>query len=209
VDDVTWAEKVDSVTGRPVPTALYTKAVAGEAVTYWPSAFGGKNWAPMAFSPDTGLAYANTFRVGMNYAPVEPRYRAGTFFFGVDFNWEWPQGHRGELRAIEPTTGAIRWRQPVDIPRNAGVLATAGGVVFTGTQTGEFEAFDARTGEQLWQFQTGSGIVGQPMTWEQDGRQYVSILSGSGGIYLLFAGDERLAAVPSGGAVWTFALPAD
>ena len=210
VDEVTWAERIDLETGRPVPTEVYTKAVAGEPVTFWPSAFGGKNWAPMSYSPETGLAYVNTFRIGMNYKAVEPQYRAGVFYFGAEFSWAFPEGeqaHRGELRAIEPMTGEVKWAVPSDLPRNAGVLSTAGGVVFTGSQSGEVEAFHAETGDKLWEFNVGTGVVGQPVTWEMDGRQYISLVSGGGAVYALFSGDERLAAYPAGGMVWTFALP--
>ena len=207
VDDVNWAEKIDLATGRPVPTEVYTKAVSGEQVTYWPSAFGGKNWSPMSFSPDQGLAYVNTLRVGMNYKAVEPKYRAGVFYFGAEFSFDWPADHRGELRAIDPMTGDVKWAKPTDIPRLGGVLSTGGDLVFTGAQTGEFEAFHAETGELLWSFNTGSGVIGQPVTWEMNGKQYVSVLNGSGGVYPLFSGDERLAGTPAGGSVWTFALP--
>lgn len=206
VDKVNWAEKIDLETGRPVPTDVYTKAVSGEQTTYWPSAFGGKNWSPMSYNPGNGLAYVNTLNIGLNYKAVEPQYRAGVFYFGAEFSFEWPEGHRGELRAIDPMTGDVKWKDPVDIPRLGGVLTTAGGLVFTGTQTGEFQALDAETGEHLWSYQTGSGIVGQPITWEMDGKQYVTILNGGGAVYVLFAGDERLANVPAGGNVWTFAL---
>ena len=87
-------------------------------------------------------------------------------------------------------------------------MSTAGGVVFSGQLTGEFEAFDADTGAKLWQFKTGSGIEGQPVTWSQDGVQYVAVNSGYGGVYSLFSGDERLANVPAGGSLWVFALRA-
>ena len=93
------------------------------------------------------------------------------------------------------------------MPRFSGVLSTAGGVVFSGQLTGEFEAFDSDTGKKLWQFQTGSGIEGQPVTWQQDGAQYVAVASGIGGVYSIFSGDERLKKVPPGGSLWTFALP--
>ena len=86
------------------------------------------------------------------------------------------------------------------------MLSTAGGVVFAGQLTGEFEAFDADTGKQLWSFKTGSGIEGQPITWEQDGVQYVAVSSGIGGVYVLYFGDERLKKVPAGGSLWVFAL---
>ena len=120
--------------------------------------------------------------------------------------WEWPQGPRGYLKAIDPLTGKTKWENGSDIPRFSGVLSTGGGVVFSGQLTGEFEAFDADTGKKLWQFQTGSGVEGQPVTWEQDGVQYVAVASGIGGVYSLFSGDTRLAAVPAGGSLWVFAL---
>ncbi|MGC3939641.1 PQQ-dependent dehydrogenase, methanol/ethanol family [Roseobacter sp. EG26] len=207
VDDVTWADGVDLSTGRPVHTEIYDKAVAGEPVTYWPSAFGGKNWSPMSYHPDSGMVFVNTLRIGMNYKAVEPKYRAGVFYFGAEFSWDWPEGHRGELRAVDPMTGNVKWSQPADIPRLGGVLSTAGNLVFTGAQTGEFEAFHAETGDELWSFNTGSGVIGQPVTWEMAGKQYVTVLNGSGGVYALFSGDERLAETPPGGSVWTFALP--
>ncbi|WP_298918787.1 PQQ-dependent dehydrogenase, methanol/ethanol family [uncultured Roseobacter sp.] len=207
VDDVTWADGVDLTTGRPEHTDVYEKAVAGEPVTYWPSAFGGKNWSPMSYNPDSGTVFVNTLRIGMNYKAVEPKYRAGVFYFGAEFSWDWPEGHRGELRAIDPMTGDVKWSQPADIPRLGGVLSTAGNLVFTGAQTGEFEAFHAETGDKLWSFNTGSGVIGQPVTWEMAGKQYVTVLNGSGGVYALFSGDERLAETPPGGSVWTFALP--
>src|SRR5258708_15855099 len=103
-------------------------------------------------------------------------------------------------------SGKAKWQSPWPIPSYSGVLTTAGGLVFTGAMTGEFVAFDARSGKKLWQFQTGSGIIGQPITWERSGRQYVTIASGIGGVYPLFSGDERLAAIPTGGSLWTFAL---
>ncbi|MFK7881643.1 PQQ-dependent dehydrogenase, methanol/ethanol family [Roseobacter sp.] len=207
VDKLNWAEKIDLATGRPVHTDVYQKAISGEPTQFWPSAFGGKNWSPVSYHPDLNTVFVNTFNVGMNYKAVEPKYRAGVFYFGAEFTWEWPDGPRGDLRAIDPMTGKAKWTAPSDIPRTAGVLSTGGGVVFTGAQTGEFEAFDAESGAPLWSFNTGSGIIGQPVTWEMNGMQYVSILNGSGGVYPLFSGDERLADTPAGGSVWTFALP--
>ena len=206
VDDVNWAKGIDMETGRPITTEIYTNAVAGEQVTYWPSALGGKNWNPMAYDPERQLAFANTLKIGLNYKAVEPDYRPGVMVFGADISWEWPEGDRGILRAIDPLTGKHKWENGVGIPRLGGAMATGGGLVFTGRQTGELEAFDSDTGELLWEFQAGSGFIGQPVTWEQDGRQYVSMAVGGGAVYALFAGDERLANVPAGGSIWTFAL---
>jgi len=103
-------------------------------------------------------------------------------------------------------TGKAKWEMPwEEMTSLSGTLATAGGLVFTGAMSGEFMALDVDTGKKLWQFQTGSGIIGQPVTWEHEGRQYVTVVSGVGGVYALI-GDERLAKVPAGGSVWTFAL---
>ncbi|PHP64931.1 PQQ-dependent dehydrogenase, methanol/ethanol family [Zhengella mangrovi] len=206
VDRVDWAEKIDLETGKPVQTQLAADARSGKQVEYWPSAFGGKNWSPMSYNPDMKTAFANTLNIGMNYKAVEPQYRAGVFYFGADFSWAWPEGDRGYLRAIDPMTGATKWKNGTAIPRLAGVLSTGGGLVFTGQMTGEFEAFNSETGDRLWQFQTGSGIVGQPVTWEMDGQQYVTVASGVGAVYALFSGDERLANIPAGGSIWTFKL---
>src|SRR5258707_13914969 len=83
--------------------------------------------------------------------------------------WEWGDGPRGHLKAIDPMTGKAKWEVPSDIPRFSGVLSTAGGVVFSGHLTGEFEAFDADTVKKLWQLQNGSSILGPPVPWQQQG----------------------------------------
>ncbi|HXX03660.1 MAG TPA: methanol/ethanol family PQQ-dependent dehydrogenase [Xanthobacteraceae bacterium] len=205
---VNWASGIDLKTGRPVETEVSAKARAGEKVVVWPSILGGKNWEPMSFNPQNGTAYANTLNFGGHYKAVPAEYKAGEWYVGMDLSdvWEWPDGPRGYLKAIDPLTGKTKWENPSDIPRFSGVLSTGGGVVFSGQLTGEFEAFDADSGKKLWHYQTGSGIEGQPITWEQDGVQYVAVASGIGGVYSLFSGDARLAAIPPGGSLTVFAL---
>ena len=205
---VNWATGIDMKTGRPIETDVSKDARDGKKVTVYPSILGGKNWEPMSFNPQTGLAYANTLAFGGHYKTEPVTYKAGEWYLGMDLTdlWEWGDGPRGHLKAIDPMTGKTKWEQPSDIPRFSGVLSTAGGVVFSGQLTGEFEAFDADSGKKLWQFQTGSGIEGQPVTWQQDGVQYVAVASGYGGVYSLFSGDERLANVPPGGSLWVFAV---
>src|SRR5262249_29799532 len=117
-----------------------------------------------------------------------------------------PNEPRGYLKAIDPMTGKAKWEVPSELPRFSGVLSTAGGVVFSGQLTGEFEAFDADTGKKLWEFTTRSGIDGQSTTCEQGSVQYVAVASGVGGVYSLFAADERMGARPPGGSLWVFAL---
>ncbi|NEV00563.1 methanol/ethanol family PQQ-dependent dehydrogenase [Bradyrhizobium uaiense] len=206
--NVNWATGVDLKTGRPIETDVVKDARDGKKVTVYPSILGGKNWEPMSFNPQTGLAYANTLAFGGKYKSEPVTFKQGEWYLGMDLTdpWEWGTGPRGHLKAIDPMTGKAKWEAPSDIPRFSGVLSTAGGVVFSGQLTGEFEAFDADTGKKLWQFQTGSGIEGQPITWQQDGVQYVAVTSGYGGVYSLFSGDERLAKVPPGGSLWVFAV---
>ena len=208
---VNWASGVDLKTGRPVETDVAEKARSGEKVTVFPSILGGKNWSPISYDAKDGLAFANTLTFGGHYKALPAEYKAGEWYVGMDLTdtWEWPQGSRGALKAIDPMTGKAKWEQPSELPRFAGVLSTAGGVVFTGQLSGEFEAFDSESGKKLWQFKTGSGVEGQPVTWQQDGVQYVAVTSGIGGVYSLFSGDERLAAIPPGGSLWVFALSKD
>lgn len=207
IKTMNWATGIDE-NGRPIESDLTKKVrTTGETAEIWPSVWGGKAWSPSAFSPATGLVYANTLEFGMKYTPTRPQYRAGTTYWGADLAWVFPEdGNVGYLRAIEPLTGKAKWEVPSPTPRWGGVLATAGGVVFSGQSTGEFEAFDADNGQKLWQFQTGSGVEGQPVTWQQDGVQYVAVTVGQGGAYVVYAGDERLANVPSGGSLWAFAV---
>ena len=203
---VTWAKSINMKTGRPIESALTASVRKGKKEEIWPSAMGGKNWGPMAFDPVRKVAFANTINVGWTYKAVDAKLRVGTFYFGAEFAWVWPKGNRGFLAAIDPLTGKSKWKAGTGIPRMGGVLATGGGLVFTGRMTGEFEAYDSDTGKRAWRFQTGSGIIGQPVTWSANGRQYITVLSGVGGVYALFSGDKRLAKVPTGGSVWTFAL---
>jgi len=205
---VNWASGIDMKTGRPIETDVSKDAREGKKVTVQPSILGGKNWEPMSYNPQTGLAYANTLNIGGNYKAEPAVYKQGEWYLGMDLTdiWAWPDGPRGYLKAIDPMTGKAKWEVGSDIPRFSGVLSTAGGVVFSGQLTGEFDAFDANDGKKLWSFQTGSGIEGQPVTWQQDGVQYIAVTSGYGGVYSIFAGDERLAQVPTGGSLWVFAV---
>jgi alcohol dehydrogenase (cytochrome c) len=207
---VNWASGVDLETGRPVVTDVFKGALAGEKVTVWPSISGVANWQHLAFSPRTGLLYINTLHVGMTYeAPEPPKLTPGT-----------PSGVptvkrtvvtddpniRGYLKAVDPVTGKSKWEAPYRSPNYSSTLVTASDLVFTGMMTGEFQALDAVTGKVLWSFQTPSGIVGQPVTWERNGKQYVTVVSGIGGVYAQRGGDPNLANLPTGVTLWTFAL---
>ena len=103
-------------------------------------------------------------------------------------------------------TGKAKWAVPFRPINTAGTMNTAGGLVFTGQLTGEFMAIDATNGKILWQFQTPSGIIGTPITWEKNGVQYVTMGSGIGGVYAMRLGGPSLAGVPTGSTLWTFRL---
>jgi alcohol dehydrogenase (cytochrome c) len=205
---VNWADKIDMATGRPVESALTKSIRAGGSEEIFPSVLGGKNWTPMAWNPANNLAYANTLNMSWPYEMAKPEYKQGEWYLGMNFKGvtmpkNEPHGH---LRAIDPMTGKDKWSKPwPGQPSMAGTLVTAGGLVFTGAATGEIMAVDADTGKTLWEFQSGSGIIGLPVTWEHKGQQYVSIVSGGGGVWALL-GDARMAETPAGGTLWTFAV---
>jgi alcohol dehydrogenase (cytochrome c) len=208
-EKVNWASRIDLETGRPVETDVSTRLLAGETVELWPSTRGAKNWPHAAFNPETGLLYANTMHQASQYrfVPVGPlvpgmRYQ----FIENKIAPRDPNEPVGHVDAINPLTGEARWRAPlVDNPQYSAIIATGGGLLFTGKETGEFVALDAENGKILWQFQTGSGLNAQPITFTHNGEQYVTILSGVGGQYWN-AAREALKNVPQGGSVWTFAL---
>jgi alcohol dehydrogenase (cytochrome c) len=210
---VNWASGIDVKTGRPIDTpmtaALRKTEEQTDFIDVWPSAFGGKNWMPMSFDPGRKLAFMNTVNLGMKVKYVKQAYAGGpNWYLGLELGGFPPpeDGVRGALVAWNPLTGKRVWEVPSKAPNWSGVLSTAGGVVFTGAQTGEFMAFDSRTGKKLWQFQTGSGITGLPISWERNGKQYITVLSGAATVYAALTGDPELANVPAGGSVWTFAL---
>jgi alcohol dehydrogenase (cytochrome c) len=209
---VNWASGIDA-NGRPIDTPMTTMVRKTEEATseieVWPSAFGGKNWMPMSFDPVRKLVYMNSINLGMKVKYVKQQRPGGpNWWLGLELGgFVGPEdGNRGSLIAWDPAAGKKVWEVPNKSPFWSGVLSTAGGVVFVGSQTGLFQAFDSGTGKKLWQFQTGSGITGLPIAWEKDGKQYITVTSGSATVYAALAGDPDLANVPAGGSVWTFAL---
>ena len=209
-DKVNWASGVDMATGRPVETEVAKALRRGESPELWPSLVGPKNWEHAAFNPKTGLLYVNTIYMAATYklAPLDA-YKPGGRWVGVQdikFTNE-PNVPRGFIKAIDPMTGKSKWEVPLNDHANwSSMLATGSGLLFTGRHTGEFQALDADDGRLLWQFQTSSGINANPITWTAKGKQYVTVLSGYGGLGKRWVGDAGKN-VPQGGSVWTFALP--
>ena len=180
---VTSTNGIDLKQGRPVERED-KKPVVGKVIReICPAAPGGKDWQPSAYSPRTGYLYIPANNLCMDFEAVEANYIAGTPFVGANVRmYAGPGGNRGEFIAWDPVGRRKAWSIKEKFPVWSGVVATAGDVVFYGTMDGFFKAANARTGEPLWQFKTGSGIVGQPMTYRgPDGKQYVAVLSGVGG----------------------------
>jgi len=201
---VNWATHIDRETGRPVMTDVYERAVKGEQVEVWPSR--GTNASLMAFNPKTGLVYLNSWEVARILKFVKFEFVLGKDSTGVETSFRAPDGEPwGYHMAFDPLTGKAKWKIPlIETASSAGMLATDGGLLFTGKITGEFIALDQDSGQTLYQFKTGSGINSPPITFTHQGRQYVTVLSGIGG-----AVNRRLKGydlIPTGGSVTTFAL---
>ena len=213
VMQTTWANGINLKTGRPNyidanrPGAPTT--TKGTSVFASPSFLGGKNWMPMAYSQDTGMFYIPSNDWGMDIWNEPIAYKKGAAYLGAGFTIKpIAEDHIGALRAMDHKTGKIMWEYKNKAPLWGGVLTTAGNLVFTGTPEGYLKAFDAKTGQELWKFQTGSGVVGSPVTWEQDGEQYVAVMSGWGGAVPLWGGEvaKSFKDINQGGSLWVFKL---
>jgi alcohol dehydrogenase (cytochrome c) len=216
VKKITWASSIDLKTGRPNfidenrpgdPTAT-GDGNKGKSVFAAPAFLGGKNQMPMAFSPKTGLFYVPTNEWGMEIWNEPITYKKGAAYLGAGFTIK-PlfEDHIGSLRAINPKTGKVEWEVKNTAPLWGGVMTTDD-LVFWGTPEGFLKAADAKTGKVVWQFQTGSGIVAPPITWKENGEQFISVVSGWGGAVPLWGGEvaKKVNMLEQGGSVWTFKL---
>jgi len=218
IKKITWATGIDLKTGRPNfvpenrpgdPTAA-SDGKKGQSVLSAPSFLGGKNQMPMAYSPDTKLFYvpANEWAMEIWNEPIA--YKKGAAYLGAGFTIKTVNDdYIGALRAIDPKSGKTVWEVKNGAPLWGGVLTTGGNLVFWGTPEGYLKAADAKTGKVVWQFQTGSGVVAPPVTWTQNGEQYVSVVSGWGGAVPLWGGEvaKKVNYLEQGGMVWVFKLP--
>jgi PQQ-dependent dehydrogenase (methanol/ethanol family) len=180
---VNTVSSIDLKTGRPqyVPEK---KPTVGKVVRdICPHAAGGKDWQPSAYSPQTRYLYIPHQNMCQDEEVVSANYIPGTPYVGANLKMHTgPGGNRGVMTAWDVAAGRSVWEIKESFPVWSGALATAGGLVFYGTMEGWFKAVDARTGALLWQFKTGSGIIGQPITYRApDGKQYIAVFSGVGG----------------------------
>jgi quinohemoprotein ethanol dehydrogenase len=184
ITKATWADRIDLKTGRPVerPGIRFENG----PVTMWPSPFGAHNWQAMSYNPRTGLVYIPTMKLAARYERPAvargSREHAGAsgqiVISPVKIDAD---DGTAALLAWNPVTQKRAWEVRLPSLWNGGVMSTAGDLVFQGNGAGFFEAFDAETGKKLWSFNAGHGIVGAPITYRANGKQYVSVLVGWGG----------------------------
>jgi len=149
-----------------------------EGARMLPGANGGVEWSPMAINPELGLTYAINLHQPMTYHVESTPYPAGKIWLGGAFKSIPTEAQWGNVTAVDYTTGSIRWQVKTEQPMIGGVLATAGGLVFTGEGNGQFKAYDAETGAMLWNFQAGAGVNAPPSSYTVDGQQYVVVAAG-------------------------------
>lgn len=182
---VTWAERVDLTTGRPVEAAN-ARYQSGETLI-WPGPLGAHSWQPMSFDPDTGLVYLPGRDVAGYYNDkgIDPTTwqmgRDGTMGVNLSVDDAAVDVGRGWLVAWDPLKQAQAWRLPLPGVTSGGTMATHGGLVFQANAAGEFVAYEATSGRKLWSFDMQVGGNAPPITYSVRGRQYIAALSGWGG----------------------------
>jgi PQQ-dependent dehydrogenase (methanol/ethanol family) len=143
-----------------------------------PGANGGVEWSPMAVDPNQRLAYAINLHQPMTYHVESTPYPDGKLWLGGAFKVIPEEEQWGNVTAVAYDTGMIRWKVKTAQPMIGGILATAGGLVFTGEGNGLFKAYDSETGSVLWKFQAGAGVNAPPSSYTVDGKQYIVVAAG-------------------------------
>jgi alcohol dehydrogenase (cytochrome c) len=230
-----WFYVIDRTDGKLVSMTPFTKTMSvtgydrkhgigtvdaskypgvGKTVFTCPAFFGGDNWWPYSFDPQTGYAYVPTMKTCMTLVATKPvPFVAGATYTDEAWTVRHVPGETGwgELQAIDVATGKRMWHKDTALPWNDGTLSTGGGLVFSGTPDGKFYAFDARTGKVLWEHRMTSGVIGVPMSYRVEGKQYVAVQSGWGGVAPFYGGpimNKSFQNFRLGGRLYVFALPA-
>jgi PQQ-dependent dehydrogenase (methanol/ethanol family) len=223
-----WAEKVDLKTGRPVRVFEHSPLKPHGNTQACPSAMGGKDQQPCAIDPsEPGMAYCPTNNWCMEDEPQERSHtqQGIVYVFANVYMYPEKPGITGKFKKFNVLTGETVWEIPDPYPNWGGALVTDGGVAFYGSLNGDFRAVDRSSGKVLWQRRLGSGIIGNPITYGVNGKQYVSVWSGIGGWIGLpvTAGLDlndkfgaigatamtkaaNLSMIPMGGTLYTFAV---
>jgi len=221
---VNWATGIDPKTYEPIVDPAKMTEADKNVSNICPSSQGDKDEQPVSYDPQTKLFYAPLNHLCMSYQAFNVKYMAGFPFVGALVNMiPGPGGYRGRFIAYDPMTGKAKWEIHDIFQDWGGALTTAGGIAFYGTLTGDLRAVDIKSGKILYSFKTPSGIIGNPITFMHNGRQYVAVMSGVGGWAAigmtnnLHKGSEGLGAVGLnatltnytnlGGSLVVFSLP--
>jgi len=210
---VNWAKGVDLNTGMPIEDPTKRPRLGVWARNVCPNLIGGKNWEPMSYSQQTGLVYIPLFNMCMDIANKSEEYTPGKFYLASEFNLDMA-GSEGknlaEFVAWDPVAKKKVWGIKEDLPFLSGAMTTAGGLVFYGNQHGDLKAVNAKTGEILWQFDVGTGILQSPITYVVGGKQYLAVVAGrTKGPPSFFGkiGQRVIDASPEGGILVVFEVP--
>ncbi len=181
-DTVNWVKKVDLKTGLPIRDPEYSTHMDHEAKGICPSAMGYHNQGIESYDPNKQLFFMGVNHICMDWEPFMLPYRAGQFFVGATLNmYPGPKGALGQVKAMNAVTGEFKWEVQEKFAVWGGTMATAGDLVFYGTLDGYIKALNSRNGEELWKFKLPSGVIGHPITYKHEGKQYVAIYYGVGG----------------------------
>jgi alcohol dehydrogenase (cytochrome c) len=195
---VTWGE-IDSGSGRV--TVQRTPTPGGTHICPGPA--GLKEWPHAAYSPRTGLLYTPVVELCGTFKLKPSKFEEGMPYWGGDVDLD--KDHWGHVKAFDPATGREVWSWRSQHPMVSSILATAGDLIFAGEPNGNFDAFNARTGALLWQFNTGSGIHSNPVTYSVRGKQYIAVPTGWGGWVEGYS--PEMYGAPRGNSLVVFALP--
>jgi alcohol dehydrogenase (cytochrome c) len=171
----TWAKGLDD-RGRPVMLDGVEPPPAGSVM--YPGVHGATNWNSPSYDPRTRLLYVAVREEGTVFYRATAEYKAGAYFSAGGMRGISGVEPSGSIQALDPLTGDKRWEFPLHSPPWAGVLSTAGGLVFSGTSEGNIFALDAATGKPLWDFQAGAPVYAGPISYRYEGRQYVAVTAG-------------------------------
>ena len=171
----TWAKGLDD-RGRPIPVADTEPRPEGSAM--YPGIHGATNWNSPSYNPATRLLYVAVREEGTVFYRATAEYKPGNYFSAGGMRGIPGVEPSGSIQALDPLTGERRWEFPLHSPPWAGVLSTAGGLVFSGTSEGNIFALDAETGKPLWQFQAGAPVYAAPISYRFQGRQYIAVTAG-------------------------------
>jgi glucose dehydrogenase len=149
-----------------------------EGARMLPGANGGVEWSPMTVDENLGLAYAINLHQPMTYHVESTPYPEGKLWLGGAFKVIPSEAQWGNVTAVDYNTGKIRWKVKTQQPMIGGIMATAGGLTFTGEGNGLFKAFDSATGSELWRFQAGAGVNAPPASYTVNGKQYIVVAAG-------------------------------